>query len=885
LILVSISAVLFSSCLWFLPGECEQPLLTKLVDGPLLHPPNPEVYEEPPFVQSSTRVYSLGTRAGPVERVVVILIEFSDVTHQGSNSVGHFNSIILDSGSNSMYEYYREASYGQTSVVGDVGSRWYRSSDPMSEYGADSSGGVDDANGPIYRLVTEAIQLADSDIDFSNYDNDGDGVVDHVIVVHAGNGQENTQTANSIWSHHWAVVDADTSAPGNQELITNDGVQVYGYIMLSENSPMGVFAHEFGHDLGLPDLYDTDGSSDGVGDWDIMGGGSWLGFPQGSQPSLPSAFSKAKLGWVDPVVVDSALTDQPIPSVWNNPAIYKLPIGDFDGEYFLVENRQQQGYDSNIPGSGLLIWHVDEDEPGNSNDVHRMVDLEEADESNGDHPLDATDPWFDSRDGFDPSSTPNSNAYGNIRTGWRVKNIGPSGDSMMADLSKQVLDDVVVVSVDADSFVDSNSNVNILVNVSNRGARDQIDLPVNLTVYYQAYGEENVVSWEEQYIASLLFEEYDWLSFNYRPTLNGLYILEVVAVLDDDEIPEDNDRFVHFNSNELFFWDDVEGGNLGWTANTSATKYRWDMIDEYPIGSYSPTHSWHFGLHEGTPSIVNISEFTLTSDNIVVPSGSDAYIVMRHKYIFERVFELGGLTNTTLKSDRGSLEITTDGTNWTEIDLWGAFPGDGVQFDWRTESFDITSRLNPGANNIKLRYVLRTEGRPVGEGWWLDDIAVVAEEPQYGLVFKVYDQEKTVEPGSIATFLFKVVNVGDYEDEFRISAKDIPTDWDFAISENASRIGFARLDTELGVDESALVYVKVQTLSSSERGNKYNATATARSLTDDNIEDEVNVTVVIASTLFDLTLDDLCLIGILLLILVLPIAMVVDYLRKTRKGY
>jgi hypothetical protein len=93
------------------------------------------------------------------------------------------------------------------------------------------------------------------------------------------------------------------------------------------------------------------------------------------------------------------------------------------------------------------------------------------------------------------------------------------------------------------------------------------------------------------------------------------------------------------------------------------------------------------------------------------------------------------------------------------------------------------------------------------------------------------------------------------------------------------------LDTELGVDESPLVYVKVQTLSSSERGNKYNATATARSLTDDNIEDEVNVTVVIASTLFDLTLDDLCLIGILLLILVLPIAMVVDYLRKTRKGY
>jgi immune inhibitor A len=883
LIVVSILAVLFSSCFWFFPGECEQPVLTKYVDGPLLHPPNPDVYDEPPFVQSSTRVYSLATRAGPVERVVVLLIDFPG--ESGSKTVGDFDDLVFGTGTSSMYDYYREASYGQTSILGAVGPRWYRSSYSISEYGADSSSGVDDLNGPIYRLVTEAVQLADADIDFSNYDEDGDGVVDHLIVVHSGNGQETLPTANAIWSHHWAVVDADTSAPGSQELTTNDGVQVYGYTMLSEDSPMGVFAHEFGHDLGLPDLYDTDDSSDGVGDWDIMAGGSWLGFPQGSRPALPSAFSKVKLGWVDPVVVDVALTDQTIPSVWDNPVIYKLPIGDLDGEYFLVENRQQQGYDTNVPGSGLLIWHVDESVPDNSDDSHRMVDLEEADEKDGDHPLDATDPWFDSRDGFEPTSTPNSNAYGNIRTGWRVKNIGPSGNPTTADLSKQVLDDVVVVSVDAESYIESGDNVNILVNVSNRGARDQDDLPVNLTVYYQDYGEEFAIAWDEQYITNLQLEEYERLSFNYRPTLTGLYIIEVTAVLEDDEIPEDNDKFAHFNSNQLFFWDDVENGNLGWTTNTSTNTYRWDMIDEYPTGSYSPTHSWHFGFHQGTPSGVNMTEFTFTSASILIPSGSDAYIVMHHRYIFERVVELGGLKPSDLKSDRGSLEITTDGSNWTEIERWGAFPGDGVQFDWQTESFDISSYLQPGATNIQLRYMVRTIGQPIGEGWWLDDIAVLAEEPQYGLVFKVYDQDKTVEPGSIATFLFKVVNVGDYEDEIRVSADDLPPDWDYAISENASKVGYARLDMKLGVDETALLYVKVQTLSSSERGSKYNATATARSLTDSNIEDEVNVTIVIASSLFDLTLNDLCFIGILLMIMVLPIAFVVDYLRKTRKGY
>ncbi len=880
---ILIVTFLMSSFFWAQPRLEKGEAVTKYINGPLLHPPNPEVYDETPFVQQSTRTYSLATRAGPTERVIVILIEFTDTTHSGSNTVSSYNSLIF-SGADSMYEYYREASYGQTSVVGDVAPSWYQSAYPMSEYGADSAGGVDDLNGPIYRLVTEAVLLADSDIDFSDYDEDNDGTVDHVIIVHAGNGQETLPIGNPIWSHHWAVVDADTSSPGNQDLIV-DGVQVYGYTMLAEDSPMGVFAHEFGHDLGLPDLYDTDDSSEGVGDWDIMAGGSWLGFPQGSRPSLPSAFSKIELGWVTPIVVDVPMVDQQIPSVWDNPIVYKLPIGDADGEYFLVENRQQLGFDTNIPGSGLLIWHIDESVPDNSRDSHRMVDLEEADERDGDHPLDATDPWFDNRDGFHPKSVPNSNAYGNIRTGWRVKNIGPSGDPMTADLSKQVLDDVVVVSVDVDNFIEPSTTIDIMVNISNRGAREQTELPVNLSIFQQEYGIENLVRWEEKVISSLELEESTTLSFSMVAPGYGLYIVEARAILDDDEIPEDNDKFAHFNSNDLFFWDDVESGNNSWNTNTSLYRYRWDILDEYPLGSYSPTHSWHFGLYEGTPSAVNRTEFVLESDIITVSNQQSAFIVLHHRYIFERIVELGGLKPTDQKSDTGILEITTNGVNWSEIKSWGRFPGDGVQFDWKMESFDISSHLQPGTNSVQLRFTVKSAGRPVGEGWWLDNIGIVEYEPQYGIVFKVYDQEKTVEPGSIASFLFKIVNVGDYEDEFRIDAMDLPTDWDYAISENASKVGFTRLDLELGVDESSLVYLKVETPTSAERGNKYNATAVARSLTDDDIREEVNVTVAIATTLFDLTLGDLCFILILLLILVLPIAIVVDYLRKTRKGF
>ncbi|TLZ85456.1 MAG: protease, partial [Methanobacteriota archaeon] len=97
-----------------------------------------------------------------------------------------------------------------------------------------------------------------------------------------------------IWSHRWAVLDADPTTPGSQSQ-TADGVQIYGYTMESEDFVIGTVAHEFGHDLGLPDLYDTDGSSAGAGIWDIMSLGSWNGAPAGSSPAHMSAWSLLRL--------------------------------------------------------------------------------------------------------------------------------------------------------------------------------------------------------------------------------------------------------------------------------------------------------------------------------------------------------------------------------------------------------------------------------------------------------------------------------------------------------------------------------------------------------------------------------------------------------------
>ncbi|MFQ5884707.1 MAG: hypothetical protein ACE5IO_06370, partial [Thermoplasmata archaeon] len=151
---------------------------------------------------------------------------------------------------------------------------------------------------------------------------------------------------------------------------------------------------------------------------------------------------------------------------------------------------------------------------------------------------------------------------------------------------------------------------------------------------------------------------------------------------------------------------------------------------------------------------------------------------------------------------------------------------------------------------------------------------------------KVYNREKTVEAGSIATFLFKIINVGDYEDGFEITAdQTLPEGWIYIFTENASRAGEYTLRMPLAIDEPALLYLKVRTSPEAERGSRTNLTAVATSLSEDSVSKEQNVTVRIATSLFDITPEELLLLILLLFIMVMPIAFIVDHLRKTRKVY
>jgi M6 family metalloprotease-like protein len=346
------------------------------------------------------------TRSPPImgtTKALAIMLNFTTKDFQPANNKAHFEQILNGTSGNTMRTYYQEVSYGMFDIEVDVVGP-YKSAKSMEFYGEDGTG-RDNKNGPVSEMAREAVQLADlAGVNFTKYDMDGDDKIDALFIIHAGGGQEDGGPSSEIWSHQGLIFPAQS---------TDDGVYANVYSTEPEDGKIGVFSHEFGHVLDLPDLYDTDfggsgGWSNGIGDWGLMGGGSWNG--GGNSPAHLSAWSKIQVGWVEPIIVtsDISLSSIMIPPVENYPVVYKLwahEPSQNTSEYFLVENRQKIGtFDNALPGEGILIWHIDDTVGSinwnnvNNNPNHLRVDLEEA--HGGTQHLearsnqgDANDPW------------------------------------------------------------------------------------------------------------------------------------------------------------------------------------------------------------------------------------------------------------------------------------------------------------------------------------------------------------------------------------------------------------------------------------------------------------------------------------------------------------
>ncbi|KPC64856.1 protease [Streptomyces chattanoogensis] len=247
----------------------------------------------------------------------------------------HFQDLYFshDKKKQSLAKYYERQSSGRYSVQGEV-SDWVKVDWNEARYGSNYCGQTNCANA--WDLIRDGVnrwaedQKAKGRTDaqikadlakydqWDRYDHDGDGnfnepdgYIDHFQIVHAGEDESaggGVQKKNALWAHRWYAygTDAGKTGPGDNKAggtqIGSTGIWVGDYTMQPENGGLGVFAHEYGHDLGLPDEYDTTGTGESSVDfWSLMSSGSWLGTGKNTIGDLPgdmSAWDKLQLGWL-----------------------------------------------------------------------------------------------------------------------------------------------------------------------------------------------------------------------------------------------------------------------------------------------------------------------------------------------------------------------------------------------------------------------------------------------------------------------------------------------------------------------------------------------------------------------------------------------------------
>lgn len=327
-------------------------------------------------------------------KTLCLLVEFNDVKFTSVDDPKTFYTNMLNehgftysNGANgSARDFYNDASTNQFDpeweVVGPITlpkvATYYGKDDPSQ-----------DAN--MGELVKYACEQADSmGVDFSQYDYDGDGIVDNICVIYAGYGQADSPYSDVIWPHA-AVMQDDWGID-----ISFDGKKIGHYFCSNElrynadatvkiPTGIGTVVHEFGHILGLPDLYDVSynmlSSLMGYGlyYWETMAAGSYNN--NSNTPPTFSSYERLVLGWMTPkditADIDSIIA---LPNLATSNTAYRVKVEGKPGEYFMLENRQKTGWDEYVYDHGMLIWHIDEiDSLWANNHINNITDHQHVD--------------------------------------------------------------------------------------------------------------------------------------------------------------------------------------------------------------------------------------------------------------------------------------------------------------------------------------------------------------------------------------------------------------------------------------------------------------------------------------------------------------------------
>ncbi len=321
--------------------------------------------------KATTRTITDGTE----KRGLVIMVSFSDQDFLDANAWQTWNDILNKDGYNengaegSVHNYFKDQSRGQFNLKFDLlgpvklpKSHYY--------YGDNGTayGGLDIH---MAECVSEACKAIDDKVDFTRYDWDGNGEVDQVFILYAGCGEHSTLNADTrlIWPHEFWLSAYD----GYEDGITLDGVKIDTYACGSELdcaedatnkklSGLGTFCHEFSHCLGLPDMYDTSAYGSGLDmleDWDLLSMGCYN--LDGWCPPNYSAYEREFCGWQLPTLLTEPTSVTGLKSLGEGGESYRINNDAQDTtktEYYIIENRQQTGWDKTLPGHGVLITHI-----------------------------------------------------------------------------------------------------------------------------------------------------------------------------------------------------------------------------------------------------------------------------------------------------------------------------------------------------------------------------------------------------------------------------------------------------------------------------------------------------------------------------------------------
>jgi M6 family metalloprotease-like protein len=274
----------------------------------------------------------------------------------------------VNGGTGSARDYFMSASYGKFAPQFDVVGP-YTLPQNLAYYGANDAS---DNDLKPQQMVIDACTLANAaGLDFTQYDVDNDGYVDNVFVYYAGYNEAEGGAANTVWPHRWNLPNENTKFDGKiildyactSELNGSAGSNMCG---------IGTFTHEFGHVLGLPDYYHTEADKNTLNDWHIMDSGAYNN--NGRTPPTYTTYDRFFLGWFTPEQIQTPndYTLLPIYQGTTQPAntnqqayLLSATTHNLNGanpspvEFFMVEYRKKTGWDSFLPGEGMLIWHVD----------------------------------------------------------------------------------------------------------------------------------------------------------------------------------------------------------------------------------------------------------------------------------------------------------------------------------------------------------------------------------------------------------------------------------------------------------------------------------------------------------------------------------------------